>query len=131
MTDRTYRWEGRRPGRRVHVLNPETGRVWCKLENMKRKRAFDSEGTALPLGRRVCANCISLEGRDVTDYREPSLGVLPGERLAEEGPDLFTYVAAPKPRKWKRPARSADGQKPKRSKVKYATPFNDDLPPWL
>ena len=98
---RTYRWERRRPGRRVHVLNPETGHVWCKLENMQRKRAFDSEGTAKPPGRKTCKNCLDLAERAAgghpknngqpvysSEYQEPSLGVLLGERLAEEGPDL-------------------------------------------
>ncbi len=132
MPDRTYRWEGRRPGRKVHVLNSGTGRVWCKLENMQRKRAFDSEGTALPPGRKTCKNCLDLAERGVADYREPDVRVLIGERLAEEGPDLFAI--APKPRKLgrqARPARRAKGHKPKHSKVKHVRTFNDDLPPWL
>ncbi len=142
MTDRTYRWERRRPGRRVHVLNPETGHVWCKLENMQRKRAFDSEGTAKPPGRKTCKNCLDLAEREAgghpknngqpvysSEYQEPSLAVLLGERLAEEGPDLF--VTVPKAGKRERQARITrcpKGHRLKHSKVKYVKPFDDPLP---
>ena len=71
--------------------------------------------------------------------------MLMGERLAETEPELFTSAVEAKPAeradltspdrqlKWKRAkrARSAHGprgRKPKRSNVKYARPFNDDLP---
>ena len=55
---------------------------------MQRKRAFDSEGTAKPPGREVCNNCLDLIERNETDFQEPNLAIILGERLAEEGPDL-------------------------------------------
>ena len=132
MTDRTYRWEGRRPGRRVHILNPAMGKTWCKLENMQRKRAFDSEGTALPPERKICRNCLDLEGRNETDFQEPNIKVFLGERLAGVELDLFAPVVEPKKRKRQtRIIRHPKERKAKCSKVKYPRPFNDDLPPWL
>ena len=142
MVDRVYRWEGRRPGRKTHILNPATGKTWCQLENMQRKRALDSEGTALPPSRQTCKNCRDLAERGVADYREPSLAVLMGERLDEEGlghaadasEGAGLFDTAPKPRERERlprVVRCPEGRKPKRSKVKHARPFDDPLPPWL
>ena len=110
MTGRVYQWEGRRPGRRVHISNPETGRVWCKLENMQRKRAFDSEGTAFPPGRMVCKNCTDLEERNEPDFQEPNIKVLLGERIV--GIELDLFVDAPEPKKRKKQTRVVRNSNP-------------------
>ena len=131
--DRLYLWRASKRGHRVHIENPETERAFCQVENCG-GRALDGQGTEIPAGRRVCGNCIDLAGRNETDYREPDIRVLLGERLADVEPELFASAVAPKPWKRKQPARPASrpkGRKPKRSNVKYHKPFNDDLPPWL
>ena len=128
--DRLYLWRASKRGHRVHIENPETGRAWCQVENCG-GRPFDGKGVEVPNGRQLCGNCIDLAGQDKADYREPSLAVLMGERLAEVEPELFASTVAPKPRqrtKQARPAHKSKGRKPKRSSVKYARPFNDDLP---
>ncbi len=78
-------------------------------------------------------------------YKEPSLAVLMGERLAETEPELFDGIMAPGPaaradrtfpaggKKWKRAKQvrrvyRSKGRKPKRSAVKDPRPFDDDLP---
>ena len=136
--DRRYLWQTGKRSRRVHIENPGTDRTFCQTENGSGK-TLDGRGIEVPAGRRLCGNCIDLAGRDEADYREPSLAVLLGERLAEEDGgkcivnDTFgqANTVAPKPRKRAKRARSAHGprgRKPKRSNVKYARPFNDDLP---
>ena len=139
---RTYIWRASKSSRRVHILNSETGRTFCQVENCGGK-PFDGRGAEIPTGRRLCGNCIDLAGRDATDYRESSLAVLLGERLAETEPELFdeggskcrvdatferACTVAPKPWKRKKQMRPAHGGKPKRSEAKYPRPFNDDLP---
>ncbi len=134
MTDRQYLWRASKRGHRVHIENPETGRAYCQAEKCGGGRPFDGRGEEVPAGRRVCGNCIGLAEQDKTDYREPDLRVRMGERLAEVEPELFASTVAPKPQEHKRPTRPVSrpkGRKPKRSNVKYARPFNDDLPPWL
>ena len=79
----------------------------------------------------MCGNCADLVGRDKTDYREPDIRVLLGERMAEVEPMLFPSTVVPEPRKRKKQARRVNrskGQKIKRSKTKYPLPFNDALP---
>ena len=142
--DRLYLWRVSKRGHRVHIENPETERAYCQVENCGGK-PFDGRGTDIPPDRRLCRNCIDLEGRNETNYQEPSLAVLMGERLAETGLDLFASTRAAKPWKRGKPTRPAHRskrqcpklpngapafhlRKPKRSNVKYARPFNDDLP---
>ena len=125
-------WRASKRGHRVHIENPETGRTCCQVENCG-GRPFDGKGAAVPPGRRLCGNCIDLAGRDKTDYREPDLRVLMGERLAEVEPELFASTVVPKPRQRKKQARAVSkskGRKIKRGGVKYHKPFNDDLPSW-
>ncbi len=129
----SYLWRASKPGQRVHIENPETGRSHCQAENCSGGKAFDSRGPRIPDGRRLCQNCADLAGRPEANYGEPSLAVLMGERLAETEPELFTSTVAPKSCKRGKPARAARrprGRKPKRSNVKYAMPFDDDLPSW-
>ncbi len=128
--DRLYLWRAGKRGHRVHIENPETERAYCQVENCGGK-PLDGRGAEVPAGRRICGNCIDLAGRNETDYRELSLAVLMGERLAETEPELFASAVAPKPRERKQPARPVSrpkGRKPKRSNVKYPKPFDDDLP---
>ena len=143
--DRQYLWRINKRGHRVHILDSETGRTHCQVENCGGK-PFDGKGAEIPDGRRLCQNCPDLAGRNEANYGEPSLAVLMGERLAEVEPELFAGTVAPKPerankplpasgKKWKRakqarPAYRPKGIKPKRSNVKYHMPFNDDLPSW-
>ena len=134
MTDRTFIWITGKSSRRVHVMNPRTEQTFCQTENVRRKKPLDGKGPEKPPGRRLCNNCLDLIERNGTNFQEPSLGVLLGERLTEEGPDLFTINVVPEPKKRQRqvrPVHQPKGQKPKRSKIKYDRPFNDDLPPWL
>ena len=140
----SYLWRANKRGHRVHIQNPETGRTFCQVENCGGK-PFDGKGPGIPDGRRLCQNCADLVGRNEADYREPSLAVLMGERLAETEPGLFLSTAAARPaartdltsshggKKWKRkkqvrPVNRSQGHKPKRSKVKYLRPFDDPLP---
>ena len=136
--DRRYLWRANKASRRVHIENPETERAYCQVENCGGK-PFDGRGAGIPLGRRVCRNCTDLAERDEADYREPSLAVLMGERLAEEGSGKFnagvpfggasTIASKPwKRKKQVRPANRLKGRRPKRSNVKYPRPFDDDLP---
>ncbi len=82
-------------------MNPETERTYCQTENVRRKKPLDGKGPERPPGRETCKNCLDLAEREAgghpknngqpvysSEYQEPSLGVLLGERLAEEGPDL-------------------------------------------
>ncbi len=129
--DTLYLWRVSKRGHRVHTENPETGQAYCQAENCSGGKPFDGRGEEVPAGRRVCANCIDLAGRNNTDYQEPDLRVLLGERLAETEPELLGGAVIPKPRKRKQPTRPANRpkwRKPKRSNVKYLRPFNDDLP---
>ncbi len=140
--DRQYLWRANKRGHRVHIENPETARTFCQVENCGGK-PFDDRGSEIPSGRRICGNCVDLASRDKTDYREPSLAVLLGERLAETEPGLFdgndttpslrtpNHPIARKP--WKRaeqarPVNRSKAHKPNRSTVKHPRPFNDDLP---
>ncbi len=130
MDDKLYLWRASKRGHRVHIENPETERAYCQVENCGGK-PLDGRGAEVPAGRRICGNCIDLAGRNETDYRELSLAVLMGERLAETEPELFASAEAPKPRERKQPAQPVSrpkGRKPKRSNVKYSRPFDDDLP---
>ena len=140
-----YLWRPNKRGQRVHILDFETGRTFCQVENCGGK-SFDGRGAETPPARRLCGNCVDLTGRNNTNYQEPSLAVLLGERLAETEPELFyegrgkrdtcvrfghvsTVVPKPSKRgKQARPARRSKGGKPKRSKTKYPLPFNDALP---
>ena len=111
-------------------MDSETGRTFCQVENCGGK-PFDGRGPGIPDGRRLCQNCADLAGRERTDYREPSLAVLMGERLAETESELYAGTIAPKP--WKRgkqarPARRLKGRRPKCSKAKYSRPFDDPVP---
>ena len=124
---RAYIWRANKPSRRVHIENSETGRTFCQAENCGGK-PLDGRGAEIPTGRRLCGNCTDLVGRNEANYQEPSLAVLLGERLAEVEPELFASTAAPEPWKRGKQTRPAHGGKPKRSNVKYARPFNDDLP---
>ena len=126
----SYLWRASKRGHRVHILDSETGRTFCQVENCGGK-PFDGRGAEIPPGRRLCQNCADLAGRPETNYGEPNLAVLMGERLAETEPELFAGTTVPKPRKRKLqtwPAHRPRGRKPKRSNVKYTMPFNDDLP---
>ena len=136
--DRLYLWRVNKPGHRVHILDSETGRTFCQVENCGGK-PFDGRGAEIPDGRRVCQNCADLAGRNEADYREPDIRVLMGERLAEVEPMLFAGTAEPKRPKRAKQARPAAllktpsidrgvFSKPKRSNVKYAKPFDDPLP---
>ena len=145
MTERLYLWRTSKRGHRAHIQNPETGRAYCQVENCGGK-PFDGKGAEIPAGRRLCGNCVDLTGRNEADYREPSLAVLMGERMAETEPELFYegrgksdvddrfgHVSTVAPKLWKRkkqaqPARRLKGRKAKRSTAKYARPFNDALP---
>ena len=127
---RAYIWRASKPGHRVHILDSETGRTFCQVENCGGK-PFDGRGAEIPTGRRLCGNCTDLAGRNEADYREPDIRVLMGERIAEAAPDLFAVASAPRPWKWAKKVRSVNrsrGRKLKRSNVKYPRPFNDDLP---
>ena len=124
---RLYLWRVSKRGQRVHILDSETSRTFCQVEKCGGK-PFDGSDAEVPAGRRVCGNCIDLEGRNEAKYQEPNIKVLMGERLAETEPELFTSAAAPEPWKRKKQMRPAHGGKPKRSEVKYPRPFNDDLP---
>ncbi len=93
--DTSYLWRASKRGQRVHIQNPETGRAYCQAENCSGGKPFDGRGAEIPAGRRVCGNCADLAGRDKTDYREPDIRVLLGERLAEVEPELFTSTVAP------------------------------------
>ncbi len=129
MTDRRYLWQTGKASRRVHIENPGTDRTFCQTENGGGK-PLDGRGAEIPAGRRLCQNCADLAGRNEVDYREPDIRVLLSERLAETEPELVTAVTR-KP--WKRakqarPAHRPRGRKPKRNNVKYARPFDDDLP---
>ena len=143
--DRLYLWRAGKHAQRVHIENPETERTFCQVENCSGE-PFDGRGSGIPDGRRLCQNCIDLAGRSEADYREPDIRVLLGERMAETESELFyegrgkrdtcvrfghvsTVVPKPSKRgKQARPARRSKGGKPKRSKTKYARPFNDALP---
>ena len=133
MTDRVYLWQTGKASRRVHILNPGTDRTFCQTENGV-GRPLDGKGAEVPAGRRLCQNCTDLAGRDETDYREPDVRVLMGERLdlrPTAEPDLFANGAAPKPWKRKkqvRAARRSKGRKARHSEAKHPRPFNDDLP---
>ncbi len=142
MTDRTFIWITGKSSRKAHIMNPKTERTYCQTENVRRKKPLDGKGPEKPPGRRACKNCLDLAERGVADYREPSLAVLMGERLVEEGlghaadasegPGLFDTTPKPREReRLPRVVRCPEGRKPKRSKIKYDRPFNDDLPPWL
>ena len=96
-TEKQYLWRASKRGHRVHIENPETERAYCQVENCGGK-LLDGRGAEVPAGRRICGNCIELAGRNETDYREPDIRVLMGERLAETEPELFAIAAAPKPR---------------------------------
>ena len=129
--DRLYLWRANKRGQRIHIENPLTGRAYCQAENCSGGKSFDGKGLEIPSGRQLCGNCIDLAGRNEADYQEPSLAVLIDERLVETEPGLFVGTVAPEP--WRRgkqmrPARRSKGSKPKRSTVKHAEPFNDDLP---
>ena len=144
--DRRYLWRASKHAQRVHIENPETERAYCQTENCSGGKPFDGRGAEIPTGRRVCQNCADLAGRSETDYREPDIRVLMGERMAETEPELFYegrgksdvddrfgHVSTVAPKPWKRgrqarPARRLKGRKPKRSTAKYARPFNDALP---
>lgn len=126
----SYLWRISKRGQRAHIENPETGRAFCQVENCGGK-PLDGKGAEVPAGRRLCGNCTDLAGRDKTDYREPDIRVLLGERLAEVEPELFPSAVVPEPRKRKKQARRVNrskGRKIKRSKTKYPLPFNDALP---
>ena len=128
--DRRYLWRVRKRGHRVHIENLETERAYCQVENCG-GRPLDGRGTEIPPGRRLCGNCVDLTGRNETDYREPDIRVLLGERMAEVEPMLFASTVAPKP--WKRkkqawPARRSKGRKARRGEAKHPRPLNDDLP---
>ena len=155
--DRSYLWRASKTSRRVHILDSETGRTYCQVENCGGK-AFDGKGAEVPAGRRLCRNCIDLTRREKADYREPSLAVLLGERIAETEPELayegggkwsvdgsFGHASAvvSKPERTDltsnrvpkltrgeqaQPVNRSRGRKPKRSNVKHPRPFNDDLP---
>ena len=84
----SYLWRVNKRGHRVHIRNPETGRTFCQVANNGGK-PVDGRGAEIPDGRRLCQNCAGLAGRERTDYAEPSLAVLLGERLAETEPELF------------------------------------------
>ena len=143
MSDPLYLWRAGKSSRRIHILDSETGRTFCQVENCG-GRALDGRGVDIPAGRRVCGNCIDLAGRNEADYQEPSLAVLLGERLVETEPELSTGLVAPEPErtdltssdrqaKWKRGKQArrthkSKWGKPKRSTVKYSKPFDDDLP---
>ena len=133
--DRRYLWQAGKHSRRVHIENPETDRTFCQTENGSGK-PLDGKGAEIPAGRRLCGNCIDLAGRDEADYREPSLAVLLGERIAETEPvnqslgttGFLAGTAEPKrPKRGKRVNRSK-AHRPKRGHVKHHMPFNDDLP---
>ena len=129
---RRYLWRASKHGQRVHIENPETERAYCQVENCGGK-PFDGRGAEIPPGRRLCGNCIGLEGRNEIDYREPDVRVLMGERLAEVEPELFTSAVAPESwgrKKQARPAHRSKGRTARRGNVKYPNPFNDDLPSW-
>ncbi len=140
--EKRYLWRVKKRGHRVHIENPETARAYCQVENCSRK-PLDGKGTEVPPGRRLCRNCTDLTGRNETDYREPDIRVLLGERLVETEPGLFdgndttpslhmpNHFITRKPWKRKkqaRPVNRSKGRKLKRSNVKYARPFDDDLP---
>ncbi len=130
---RLYLWRASKRSQRVHVENPETVRAHCQAENCSGGELFDGKGAEIPPGRRLCGNCTDLAGRGKTDYREPDIRVLLGERLAEVEPMLFASTVAPRSgtrEKQARPAHRSKGRQPKRSNVKYLRPFNDDLPWW-
>ena len=130
MSDPLYLWRASKRGHRVHIEDPETGRTFCQVENCG-GRPLDGRGVKIPAGRRLCGNCIDLAGRDKTDYREPDVRVLMGERLAEAEPELLTSAVAPepwRPKKQTRPANRLKGCRPRRSNVKCARPFDDPLP---
>lgn len=127
----SYLWRPNKRGQRVHIRNPETGRAYCQVENCGGGKPLDGRGAEIPPGRRLCENCIDLAGRNETDYQEPSLAVLLGERLAEAEPGLFAGTAEPKrPKRGKqmRSAHRSKGRKLKRSTLKYPRPFDDNLP---
>ena len=130
MSEPLYLWRASKRGQRIHILDSETGRTFCQVENCGGK-PFDGRGAEIPPGRRLCGNCADLAGRNEVDYREPDIRVLLGERLVEVEPELFAGTVAPKP--WKRtkqacPAHRSRGRKPKRRNVKYSKPFDDPLP---
>ena len=138
MTDKAYLWRVSKSGHRVHIENSETGQARCQAENASGGKPFDGRGAEVPAGRRLCRNCIDLVGQAKTDYREPDIRVLLGERLADVEPSLGDSAEAAKPWKWRKQAAPAApkthftmkrvSRKPKRSNVKYARPFDDDLP---
>ena len=128
--NRRYFWRTNKASRRVHIENPETGRTHCQVENCG-GRPLDGRGAEAPAGRRVCGNCTDLAGRDKASYQEPGVRVLMGERLVEAEPGLFASAVAPelwKRKRQARPAHRSKGRMPKRSNVKCARPFDDDLP---
>ena len=146
--DRRYLWRPNKRGQRVHIEDTATGRAYCQAENCSGGKPFDGSGAEVPAGRRLCGNCTDLAGRNDTNYREPSLAVLMGERLAEVEPELFdeggskwaagfpferACTVAPKPwkrEKQRRQAHRSKGRGATRSEAKYPRPFNDDLPSW-
>ena len=130
MTGWLYLWQTSKSSRRVHIANPETERTHCQVENCGGK-PMDGRGAEVPAGRRICGNCTDLAGRSEADYREPDIRGLLGERLAEAEPELLASAVASEPWKREKQARRVNkpkGLKPKRSNVKYAKPFDDDLP---
>ena len=143
--DTSYLWRAAKLGQRVHIQNPKTGQAYCQAENCSSGKPFDGRGPGIPDGRRLCQNCADLANRSATDYREPSLAVLMGERIAETEPGLFGSTVALRPagrarlllptvgKKWKRgkqgrPVNRSKGRKPKRGNVKHPRPFDDPLP---
>lgn len=125
--DTMYIWRIGKRSHRAHIENSETERTFCQVENCGGK-PLAGKSTELPAGRRVCANCIDLAGRDRADYREPDVRVLMGERLADTDPELLAGIIAPKPWKRGKQTNRSKGHRPKRSNVKYPRPFDDEIP---
>ncbi len=93
-------------------------------------------------GGAVSPRSVKRAVRQIVDdgkYKEPSLAVLMGEKIAETEPELF--AAAPEPERadltsshhgktWKRGKQTngPEGHRPRRSNAKHPRPFDDDVP---
>jgi hypothetical protein len=61
--------------KKAHIINEDTGRTWCQIENTGMK--LTQSRLEAPGDRPVCKNCVN-----VKNDTEPSLAVLMGERVS-------------------------------------------------
>ena len=81
-----YCWRRKKQGTRFHLLNEDTGKTFCQIENSTAWKNVTIFSEGKPKNRQFCGNCRYLSERGYFEpkpsrYKELQLATLMGERI--------------------------------------------------